>query len=212
MPTLEWIHTYPGCPCRPCKGSARPHPKSQPVCECCREDGNDSSAQRAERDFLARIHELRKEYNIRPGEGTQRDRTRIALLVTDAFLTAWGEHGGDISQGLAKAPVLEWQIFEAGEGLLCNPLESELHTRDRERATGKNQGFNPLAMHPRPDEKLLAPCALVRKALNILKGGTRNAEPEGTHSSEGNPERRRSDGIPEAQPREGFRYTSILEE
>ncbi len=213
MPPREWLRTYPGCHCRSCKDSARLHPKAHPACECCRRDGNESSAQRAERAFLERVRDLRKEYNIRSGEGTQRDRTRIALQVTDAFLTTWGKHGGDLARGLSKAPVLEWQIFEAAEGLVCNPLESEAHEKPaRRRDPEKDVKCNPLARHPRPDEKLLAPCALVRKALNILKGETHNADPERTRTPERNPERGRPDETPGTEPGERFRYASVLEE
>ncbi len=213
MPAFEWVRTYPGCPCRACKDSARPHPKGQPVCACCREDGNESSPQQAERAFFDRVRSLRTEYNIRSGEGTQRDRTRIALLVTEAFLTAWGEHGGDLARGLNRAPVLEWQVFEAAEGLVCNPLEREAQKKPaRRRDPEKDVRFNPLAMHPRPNEKLLPPCALVRKALTLLKGESRNADPERTRTPERNPERRCPDEVPGTEPRECSRYASVLEE
>ncbi len=70
-------------------------------------------------DFWARVRDLQSALSITPRGGGVKDRKRIALAVTDAFLTAGGP--------LHQAAVLEWQLFEAtaGLGLTCDLLPHE---------------------------------------------------------------------------------------
>lgn len=59
-------------------------------------------------DFLGTIRDLKAALDIRLGKGSDRDRRRLALVVTEAFLTT-GETPTDakaLARRLAHAPVL----------------------------------------------------------------------------------------------------------
>lgn len=137
-------------------------------------------------DFLARVRTLQDEMGIRPGRGSERDRTRIAQAVTDAFLCTDGSPDGwtprRIARRLADASILVWQLFTAlaGLGLECPEVPGE----GRCAEDWKLKGWDPLKMPPRPPEHFLAPCGIVKTILAILTEDPnhgRSAELERVH-------------------------------
>lgn len=120
-------------------------------------------------EFWSAVDELRTALGIAPRGGSVRDRKRIALVVTDAFMTAGGP--------LHQAAVLEWQLFEAtaGLGLTCDLLP------DEERCTEqvKDPKRDALKLHARPRQELLTPCALVRQVIDTLMQKESQDDPTG---------------------------------
>jgi len=120
----------------------------------------------AEPRFFSGVEELRTTLGISQGRGGEKDRKRIALAVTDAFLRV----GGDIN----AVPFLEWQIYmaTAGLGLVCGPTAEELRCEEN-RAL---RDWDPLKMHPKPADKDCQPCALVNRIVTVLLKGKSNAD------------------------------------
>lgn len=123
-------------------------------------------------EFFADVRDVRDTLDISPGRGGLKDRQRIALSITDAFLRV----GGDIH----AAPFLEWQLYLAliGLGLSCNPTPEELRCEEYKHL----RDWDALRMHPRPPERFLAPCAVVKQIVTVLMEerphANRTASPE----------------------------------
>lgn len=113
--------------------------------------------------FFTEVAQARNALGIAPGKGTERDRRRIAVAITNVFLRVGG------MAVLHQAPVFEAQLYTFAHGLVCDPLPEETRVENEPRA----RGFNVLKLHIDSitlDPALIDhPSPIVRKVLQILR-------------------------------------------
>lgn len=63
------------------------------------------------------LRQLKAEYGIKCGTSSERDRRRIAVLVSDLLLSERPEL-------IHRIPIIEWNIYQHTEGLVCSELDA----------------------------------------------------------------------------------------
>lgn len=95
--------------------------------------------------FLDGLVDLKRELNIHPGRGSDKDRRRIAVVVTDYFVRC------DFNENINKDWLLEGELYDSADGLACDPIPEEVRLADLPPA--KRWPPDPLALYPRVYDK-----------------------------------------------------------